>query len=191
VYPVSDDRHYSEFTEDAMRKNHYFGKTLGLEAYSFEKTIEHGDQTYAGMKELAMSTEPLPDRFFDRVPGEHEQLMEIIDSIERDRKQLYSVNMPNNGAVPGLPAEAILELPAVAAGSGFKALQILDLPDILHKPLVKHIEIGEMTVEAALTGNKSLFVEAVLAGGYISDAAAAAKMVEELIHAQQAYLPQF
>ncbi|MBS4219068.1 hypothetical protein KHA96_12145 [Bacillus sp. FJAT-49711] len=191
VYPVSDDRHYSEFTVDAMLKNNYFGKTLGIDAYSFEKTIEHGDESYEQTKNLAFSTEPLPENFFNRIEGEHEQLMEIIDSIEHDHKRLYAVNMPNNGAVTGLPDDAIIELPAVAAGSGFKALRILDFPESMLDALNKHITIGEMTVEAALKGDKQLFIEAILAGGYMTDSAAASRMVDELISAQQAHLPQF
>ena len=179
VYPVSDDRHYSEFTVDAMLENNYFGKTLGIDAYSLEKTIEYGDQAYESTKDLAFSPEPLPENFFNRVAGEHEQLMEIIDSIEHDRKQLYAVNMPNNGAVPGLPAEAIIELPAVAAGSGFKALQILDFPESMLDPLNKHITIGEITVEAALKGDKQLFIEAILMGGYMTDSTIASRMVDE------------
>jgi alpha-galactosidase len=191
AYPASDDRHFSEFTQENMSKGNYFGKTLGMDAYSFERTIEEGDRIYAQTQTLAFSDKPLADEFFRRFEGEHEQLMEIFDSIEHDRKKIYSVNMPNNGAIPGLPEDAVLELPAAAAASGFKQLHIEDFPQLLKGIIAKHVAIGEITVEAALKGDRRLFLEAVMLGGYMTDKNAASMMVDELIETQKQFLPQF
>jgi alpha-galactosidase len=46
-------------------------------------------------------------------------------------------------------------------------------------------------VEAALTGDRRLFVEALLADGAVSDPQVAARMADELLDAHQAYLPNF
>lgn len=95
------------------------------------KRSSHGDQIYERMNELGQSEEPLPADFFDKLSGEHEQLMEIIDSIEHDKRLIFSVNMTNNGAVPNLPADALIELPGAATARGIAALQTLDFPDTL------------------------------------------------------------
>ena len=49
----------------------------------------------------------------------------------------------------------------------------------------------EITVEAALRGDRNLMAEAIMMGGYITDRNAVKKMVDELIEAQKQYLPQF
>lgn len=191
AYPAPGDRHISEFFTERFPGGKYYGKTLGIDAYSFERTIEHGNSIHEHIAELANDPKPLPEDFFSKIHGEHEQLMSIIDSIENDSRRMYSVNLPNNGAVPNLPKDAVLEMPGVATAKGFYALQINDFPDVLAAIVTKHLSVVEVAVEAALKGDRNLFEEAILMGGYISDRTAVSKMVDELIKAQSQYLPQF
>lgn len=158
---------------------------------SFEDTIEFGDKIHEEMVRIANSDEPLTEDFFSSMHGEHEQLMEIINSIENDSRKVFSVNMPNNGAVPNLPNFAVLEMPAVATAKGFCPIHINDFPDVLAGIISKYLPIIEVNVDAALKGDKNLFAEAILMGGYISDRTAVVKMVDELIKAHSRYLPQF
>ncbi|MDO8685459.1 MAG: hypothetical protein Q7J78_02180, partial [Clostridiales bacterium] len=169
----------------------YYGKTLGIDLYSFEGTIEFGEKIHNEAVKIANSNESLTEDFFNHVHGEHEQLMEIINSIENDSRKVFSVNMPNNGAVPNLPGDAVLEMPAAATAKGFCPLQTNDFPDVLAGIIAKYLAISEVTVEAALKGDRKLFEEAILMGGYISDRAAVIRMVDELVNAQKQYLPQF
>ena len=191
AYPASDDRHYSEFTQGNLHKNGYFGKTLGIDAYSFEKTIGSGDSIYDETKELAYSDDSLDESFFKRSEGEHEQLMDIIHSIEHDERKVFSVNVPNNSAFQDLPGYALLEMPTAATARGFMQLKIDKFDHLLTGILAKHIEICEITVEAALNGDRRLFSEAILHGGYTDDRSMVNSMVEELLEAQKKFLPQF
>jgi alpha-galactosidase len=191
AYAVPGDRHIVEFFPERFPGAQYYGKTFGIDAYSFEKVIAYGDRIYDQMDELGQSLDPLPEDFFDKLSGEHEQLMEIIDSIENDKRHIFSVNMQNRGAVPNLPQDAVIELPGAATARGIAALQILDFPDTFAQLLAKPLAIAELTVDAALRGDRNLFVEAVLLGGYLNERTAVEAMVDELIAAQKQYLPQF
>ncbi len=117
--------------------------------------------------------------------------MEIISSIETDKRKIYSVNMPNCGAIPNLPKDVIIEMPAAATANGIVPLQLNNFPDVLAQLLAKPIAINELTVEAALKGDVNLFVEAILMGGYMTDRSAVESMVHEMLKAQRQYLPQF
>ena len=117
--------------------------------------------------------------------------MEIIDSIENDKRRIFSVNMPNNGAVHNLPKDAVLEMPTAATAKGFRPLQTSDFPDVLAGMISRFLAISEITVDAALKGDRKLFAEAILMGGYISDRITVEKMVDELLLAQKQYLPRF
>jgi alpha-galactosidase len=187
AYPVSDDRHYSEFTQQYFGRNAYFGKTLGVDAYSFENTISHGDKNFTRTAELAQSKENLPAEFWRRLEGEHEQLMVIIQSILHDRCQVFNVNMPNNGSVASLPHNAVLEMPAVASAHGFVPLRIEDFPPVFTGMLSKHIGIADLTVRAALEGSRSLFEEAIWQGGYMESRSKTAEMADKLLMAQKEY----
>ena len=191
AYPVSDDRHYSEFLPHYFGKGAYFGKTLGVEAFSFEGTIGHGDDKFKKTLEMAKSPDPLPEEFWNKLHGEHEQLMEIVQSILHDRRQVFDINIPNNGSVPSLPKNAVLERPAVATADGFVPLMMEDFPSIFTGMLSQHIGIAALTVDAALQGNRDLFVEAIWQGGYMESRAKAGEMADRLLQAQKNYNIRF
>jgi alpha-galactosidase len=191
AFPAPNDRHTTEFFPERFPHGNYHGRTLGVDVFSFEDTIEHGDRTYAEMKEMAQGQRPLNERIFQRSHGEHEQLLSILHSLEYDERRIFSVNLPNRGAVPELPFDAVLELPAAATARGFCPLHVDGFPLPLVAVLQRVLAAQELTVEAALTGNRQMFVEALLADGSVSDPAAAGKLADDLLSAHRAHLPQF
>ncbi len=191
AYPAVNDRHVTEFFPERFPQGSYYGRQLGFDAFSFEGTIAGGDQHFAAMRAQATGAAPLDARIFDRGEGEHEQLIEILASLRQDKRQIFSVNLPNQGAVPSLPADAILEIPAAATGRGFLALQTPALPPALLAPIARRVTVCALTVEAALTGDRALWREALLADGAVTDHTTADKVVEAMLAAHRAYLPQF
>ncbi len=191
AYPAANDRHVTEFFPERFPGGAYYGKTLGVDAYAFEGTIAHGDQVYADMQAQALGAKPLDDSIFHRTVGEHEQLLSILRATRDDTRELFAVNLPNRGAVPNLPTDAILELPAVATATGLRPIAIPDFSAPLAAIVARKLAAIELTVEAALRGDRALFVEALLADGAITDVDGAGKMADELLEAQRAYLPNF
>jgi len=191
AYPAVNDRHVTEFFPERFPQGSYYGKRLGLDAFSFERTIAEGDRFYAEMEAQALGEKPLDERIFERKPGEHEKLLEILHSIEYDERRIFSANLPNHGAVPNLPYDAILEMPVVATATGLRPLSIPDFPESLAAIINRKIAAIRLTVEAALTGSRKLLVEALLADGAVTDPGIAEKLGEELLEAHREYLPNF
>ena len=191
AFPAPGDRHITEFFAERFPGGKYYGKTLGVDAYSFEGSIAGGDRIHNETMVIANDPAPLTEDFFSNIGGEHEQLMEIIDSYEHDYCRIYFANLPNRGAVPNLPYDSVLEMPCIATAQGMRPMQTLDFPDHLAAIIQKNLAIIEVAVDAAVKGDVRLFEEAILMGGYITDAAVVKSMVAELIQAQKKYLPQF
>jgi alpha-galactosidase len=192
AFPAVLDRHVTEFFPGLFAKEgSYFGKTLGVDACSFERTIEWGDRIFEEMKAIALSKDPLPADYFERQSGEHEQVIEIIDSIRRDAGRVYSANLPNRGQVPNMPAEAVLESPAVADGGGVRAITLPPLPAGLVGTLATRLAWVETVVEAALEGSREKFVQALLLDGSVETIRHAERLADDLLAAQAEYLPQF
>ncbi len=189
--PIMLDRHASEFFPERFPQGSYYGKRLGIDAYPIDKRIALGDDIYLEMERTARSKKPLPDDFFDKVPGEHEQLLDMMNSLLLDKRETFSVNIPNDGAVTNLPDDAVLELPATATARGFCQLHAGRIPDVLAAMLQKKLSAIEITVEAALKGDHNLFVEALLADGAVNDRTTAKHLADDLIKAHQQHLPQF
>jgi alpha-galactosidase len=191
AYPAVNDRHVVEFFPERFPGGDYYGLSLGVDAFSHAEIVAWGDERYAAMRRQAIGEEPLDESIFHRTAGEHEQLLYILRSIQRDERQVFSVNVPNTGAVPNLPADAVLELPAAATATGLRPLQVLDFPDTLAGIVTRRLASVRPTVAAALAGDRDLFVEALLLDGAVSDRAIARQMGEELLEAHRQYLPQF
>jgi alpha-galactosidase len=191
AYPAVNDRHVVEFFPERFPQGRYYGKQLGVDAFSHERTILRGDQHYAEMRDQALGVQPLDEKIFQRAPGEHEQLTEILRSRANDSRRVFNVNLPNHGAVPNLPADAILELPAVGTATGLRPMQLLDFPEPLAAIVIRKIASVRLTVEAALTGDRRLLVEALLADGAVTDPEVAHALAEELLAAHRQYLPNF
>jgi len=99
--------------------------------------------------------------------------------------------VPNEGCITNLPQGAIVELPALVDRSGVKPLCMGDLPKGVVGLTSSLIYWQELSVDAALTGDKDLVLQALLAHPWILSATNAEKMCEEMLSAHNDYLPQF
>ena len=184
AFPAVGDGHVMEFFPERFPDGNCFGRPLGREGH-FEKIIETDEATYVNMQAQARGDIPLDESVFQRGSGEHTKLLEILKSIAEDGRDMYFANLPNLRAVPNLPDEAVLELSTVATSRGLRAIQMPDFPDILAAPLIRKIAAASVTVDAALTGSRKLFVEALLMDGSVSDPSTAEKLADELLMAHK------
>jgi alpha-galactosidase len=192
AFPAVLDRHITEFFPALFAgKGSYFGKTPGVEAFSFEKTIAYGDRLHAEMAALAESPDALPADYFEKIGGEHEQVIEIIESIRSGGDRLYSANLPNAGQVPNLPPDAVVESPAVAGVFGLRPVLLPPLAPALAGTLASRFEWVETVVEAALEGSRTKFAQALLIDGAVTSVDMAWRLADELLAAQKEYLPAF
>jgi len=192
AFPAVLDRHVTEFFPWLFRgQGSYYGKTLGVESFSFEETIAAGDEGFAEMCDHALSPTPLPANYFDRFGGEHEQVMDIIDSIRHDKRDLYSANLPNTGQVANLPLDAVIECPTISDATGLHPLMLPALTSGLAGTLCNRFQWVETVVDAALTGSRELFIQALLIDGAVDSIAQATRLADDLLEVQADYLPQF
>ncbi len=191
AFPAVLDRHVTEFFPQFFREGRYFGKTLGVDAFSFEKTIAWGDATHDETCRIALSDRPLPEGYLERLSGEHEQVIDIIRAIRADAGEVYSVNLPNTGQAPNLPLHAIVESPAVADGAGLRPIAQPPLPSALVGTLATRYQWVETTVEAALEGSREKFVLALVLDGAAGSLEQASQLADALLAAHRAHLPNF
>lgn len=191
AFPAVLDRHVSEFFPQFYAEGRYYGKTLGVDAYSFEQTIAWGDRIYAEMREAALSSEPLPSDYFDRMSGEHEQVTDIIEAIRTESGRVFSANLPNTGQIPNLPAEAVVEGPAVADGGGLRAILQPPLPPAIVGTLATRFQWVETVVEAALEGSREKFIQALVLDGAVDSLDTATRLADDLLAEHARYLPPY
>jgi alpha-galactosidase len=117
----------------------------------------------------------------------------LIDSMLRDRPRDFPLNIPNTGQCPDLPLDVVVESVCTVDGSGVRGRDRAECPPGLAAHLRRVSGSQELTVEAALTGNRELVFEAMLADPLASriDWDQLQQMTDELLEATSAWLPQF
>jgi alpha-galactosidase len=124
----------------------------------------------------------------------HEYGSYIIEAMETDEPIKVNGNVPNRGLMHGLPYGCCVEVPCLVDANGVQPTAIEHYPPQLAALNRTNINVQELTVEAALSGD----VEAVHHAVMLDPLTAAVctlpqirSMVDEMLGAQSQWLPQF
>jgi len=103
------------------------------------------------------------------------------------------MNLPNVGQVSNLTYDAVVETYGVIDSTGANAITYGDVPVGVQNILEHHIHQQEMTVEAALNGDRQLALQVLLNDPLSSrlTISQAKQMLDELLEANQPYLSKF
>jgi alpha-galactosidase len=110
--------------------------------------------------------------------------------LGRERREL-AVNLRNDGLIPNLPAEAVVEAPALVDATGVHGVPVGPLPRAIADILRARVAQQERTVDAALLANRDLALHALLADPLVRGVERAAAMLDESLQAQARYLPDW
>ncbi|MCC6446909.1 MAG: alpha-glucosidase/alpha-galactosidase [Armatimonadetes bacterium] len=117
----------------------------------------------------------------------------IALDIELNRKSWRpAVNVPNTGLyVENLPAEAVVEVPAVVDGAGIHPQSVGPLPEALAAFCRTQVSLQTLLVEGYLKRSRRLLLQALLLDPVVDDVARAERMLDDMLDLQQEYLPKF
>ena len=115
----------------------------------------------------------------------------FIDAVWNDNAKWMIINTRNNGAYRYLPDEAVIEVPCMVNKAGVHPLAVKDVPSGVWG-LVASVKNYEMlTVEAAMEGDRTKALLALMAHPLVRDYEVARDMLDELLEANREYLPNF
>lgn len=115
----------------------------------------------------------------------------LIDSIHNDRCDIQPVDTRNNGAIKGIPADSAVEVSSVITGQGPRPIAVGELP-VAVNGLVQQLKSFErVAVEAAVTGDYGKALLAMAINPLVPSDTVAKRMLDEMLEAHKAYLPQF
>lgn len=125
-------------------------------------------------------------------PGEEtESMAELISAMANGRRSVCIVNVPNNGSIPNLPADAIVEVEAVTDSQGVRNLYMDQAPTHLKGILEKRFAWHDLVADAAVKGDRNLALQALLLDEMAIMPDKAEAMLNELLLASRDLLPQF
>ncbi len=176
--------------------------------YRAEEMLAHGLEEYATVGTRAEQVKALEAELFELYkdpalnykPKQLEErggayysdaACETIASIYANKNTEIVVSTRNDGAVPDLPADCAVEVTAYLGAQGARNVAFGPLPTAERGWLQVMKAMELLTIEAAVTGNYALALQAFTLNPLIPSGATAKQVMDELFVAHKAYLPQF
>lgn len=120
-----------------------------------------------------------------------EAAAQLIASLHADTGDQQIVDIRNDGALPDLPNDAVVEIPARVGAGGAEPDELNALqPEMLG--LVQQVKAYErLTVKAAVDGDRTAALKALMANPLVARYNVARPLLEALLEANRAHLPRF
>jgi len=208
----ADSEFLDQVQADACRLYKYFGIIPGSVYYAryyyaLEKTMNHllepGKQTRAQwLQDIAKKKREEIDSqlsrknahivAYDAEDSAHgDQAVGVMAMIASNAGKHETVNVVNNGSVPNLPNDAIVETDCIVSSTSVTPLANGALPLAVEGIVQSAYAFGKLTVDAALSGNRNFVVQAAMAHPAHCDLDKIEIIIDELFKVHAPYLPQF
>jgi alpha-galactosidase/6-phospho-beta-glucosidase family protein len=189
-YPAPGDRHVAEFFPHYLTRGDTGDLPWGLQGGQDMTTEYIGaktrlwDELHAqadGSAELVVAG----NQEAERVVGIATALLGDTDTVE------LAVNLPNDGKIPNLPPHAVVEVPAVVGADRITGLGVGALPPAIAAVLRARVDQQELTVHAAITGERDTAIQALTLDPLVGDAGTATAILDTAVRAHTPYLDRF
>jgi alpha-galactosidase len=182
LWPSCSDDHVGEYLS-------YAWEYCGLHGYDFAAADAGADAQWARLRRQAAGTEPVDD-LLERRSGERAAPI-IVGVLENTHQYELAVNVPNRGLIPNLPAWAVVEVPASVDASGVHGVHVGPLSEPIAAMCRTQIAVQDRAIEAAVHGDRSAALQALLLDPVISSISQAEAILEEMLEVHRTFLPQF
>ncbi len=188
VCPVPGDCHmveYLPYTHNMARRT---WEKYDIQMYPFSRSVRRREAMWEDIRAMAHGAKPI-----EHLREVHTERAELIMAGISQNSKAYepAVNIPNLGSIQNLPEAAIVEVPAVLGADGVQGIGVGKLPEPAAELCRRQIGLAEMSVQAAVTGDRGLALQALALDPMIDDPEIAEDLFADYLAAQQEYLPQF
>jgi alpha-galactosidase len=118
----------------------------------------------------------------------------IIEALETRRVYRGHFNVVNEGRIPNLPPDCVVEIPGYVDRTGVNLPVVGELPLACAATCNVTVSVQRMAVEAAIFGDVTLLKQAMLHDplvGAVCNPEEVWQMVDEMLVAQAQWLPQY
>jgi alpha-galactosidase len=161
-----------------------FGRTGGYLRHCRRMLSENQEQYQESLKKAREPNSVRSSEYASR----------IMEAIESHCPVCVNANVRNSGSIDNLPQGCCVEVPCLVDGNGIQPTHVGKLPAQLAALNRTNVNVQELIVEAAVTGNVEAIYHAVMLDPLTAMACTLSQiraMVDELLAAEAQWLPQF
>ncbi|GAA1290332.1 6-phospho-beta-glucosidase [Pseudonocardia aurantiaca] len=167
------------------QQERFYAEGAGPDALRrWSRVREERDATYmAESREASGAGERAAE---DVAAGGYQQVaLDLMAALSGGPSRTMILNVRNGAAVPGLPGEAVVEVPCLVGPHGITPLATAPLPGAMLGLLQQVKAVEQDTIEAAVTGSRALALRAFAQHPLVDSVAVA----ERLLDGYRAHLP--
>ncbi len=178
LWPTCSDAHMGEYVA--------YGWEGGEHGHDFAADERERAEMQARVDGIIAGTVQIPDEWF---VTSGEQGIPIVEGILQNQKRYIQAAVQyNRGAIPNLPYDLAVELPAVADANGVHPASLGPLPNGAAKLLTMPAQVQQLATEAAVHADKELALQALLVDPVVDSTDAAVKLLDELWEINAPYI---
>lgn len=121
---------------------------------------------------------------------ELELAIDVMDAVFNDRKEVWPVNVPNQGAIADFPADLVVEVPGYVDRHGVQPIAQGHMPRHLVGLLKMLGEYQALAAEAAWNGTRTDAIRALASHPLVFSLRLAETIYDEMAAAHRQYLPE-
>jgi 6-phospho-beta-glucosidase len=115
----------------------------------------------------------------------------VAEAIYNDKNEVHVLAAKNNGAVPFMREDDVVEVKCVVGNSGVKPLPVKVYNEYVIGLMQAVKSYERLTVQAAIHGDRDAALAALMVHPLIGDYDKAAPMLNEMLEVNKEYLPRF
>ncbi|QKJ85515.1 6-phospho-beta-glucosidase [Paramixta manurensis] len=178
----------------------YFYQTRAMLEEEVEAAQSNGTRAEQVMKVEAELFALYADPHLDHKPEQlsfrggafySEVAVELIQAIHNNSGKEMVVNCRNNGAIQGLPNDAVVETNCLIDAQGAHPLSFGPLPPAMNGLTQQIKDFERLTIEAAVHGDRASALLALVTNPLIGNLASAEALLQDVLRINQPWLPQF
>jgi alpha-galactosidase/6-phospho-beta-glucosidase family protein len=185
--PMAGDRHLIEYYPSLCNLRNGFGLKYNVTKTTVDGRVLYRDKNLAYMKDIIAGKETV---CWER---SGEELTDVMRAVMTGQPATLIANLPNSGQIANMPADVAVETLARVSRAGVQPVPAGDLPGAIGSLCRLHADIHEMTIKAAMEGDRKLLIEAMSldpsSGG--ADFSEIPDLAEALLSANRQWLPRF
>jgi alpha-galactosidase len=187
VFPTTGDNHVGEYISWAA-------EIVGTRGYDFERFAMLRELSVRNIEAWGAGTKPVtsllaqPSRESRLGHGVTQIMAGLLSGATLPRPSFI---MPNNGYVPNLEQDVVIEVPGWIRDGVWRGVPVGALPGPVAAMVQHEIEVQKLAVRAAVEGSRSLALQALLIDPVVHSARAAEAFLDEILAVHRPYLPAF
>ena len=187
IFPTTGDNHVGEYIGWAA-------EVVGTRGYDFERYASNRQLSQANVDAWAAGTKPVASLLAR--PSRESRLGHAVTEIMAALIAGASISrpsfiVPNDGYIENFDRDAVVEVPGRIEDGAWRGVAVGALPGPVAAMVGTEIEIQKLAVDAAMTGSRSLALQALLIDPVVHSARAAEAFLDDILAEHRAYLPAF